>query len=333
VLVAALIIGLPVAIWFLLPADRRILWYAFFITALVIALPQLWWSTHQSAVNSASFFGFEFGWDSAKERYFDFSLGSSQLFQTMPRLQTIIERTPDVFWFWFKNSGLFIPLTIAAMLWRHDGKYVAPRRVAVFLLPFSLCFIVPNVMKMAPWIWDNIKVLFYWWLASAPLVALLLAWLWRQNGLKRALAVALFVAVTLAGALDVANIVLRSNEYGIFTAPGIQFAELVKRETPPQAIVIHAPVHNHPVFLTGRRSLMGYPGHVWTHGLEFAQREAEIGRVYAGAPDAVSILWKYKVDYAVVGPLEHDVMNVNDQFFSRFQLVGEIGGYRLYKIK
>ena len=186
---------------------------------------------------------------------------------------------------------------------------------------------------MAPWIWDNIKVLFYWWLASAPLVALLLARLWRQGGLKRALALSLFACVTLAGALDVAAIVLRSNQYGIFTAPGIQFAELIKRETGPQAVVIHAPVHNHPVFLTGRRSLMGYPGHVWTHGLEFAPREAEINRVYAGAPDAVAILRKYGVDYAVVGPLERNIMNVNEEFFSRFQLVGEVGEYRLYKIK
>jgi uncharacterized membrane protein len=141
------------------------------------------------------------------------------------------------------------------------------------------------------------------------------------------------VCVTLAGALDVAAIVLRSSEYGIFTASGIQFAELIKREAPAQAVVIHAPVHDHPVFLTGRRSLMGYPGHVWTHGLEFGPRESEIRRVYAGAPDAFAILRKYGVDYAVVGPLEENIMNVNEQFFSSFQLVGEVGGYRLYKIK
>ena len=130
-----------------------------------------------------------------------------------------------------------------------------------------------------------------------------------------------------------AAIVLRSNEYGIFNAPGIQFAELIKREAPPQAVVIHAPVHNHPVFLSGRRSLMGYPGHVWTHGLEFGPRESEIKRVYAGAPDALAILRKYDVDYAVVSPLERNIMSVNEQFFSSFKLVGEVGEYRLYKIK
>jgi hypothetical protein len=281
-------------------------WITFAVVASVIALPQMWWSTHNSAVDSGKFFEWQFGWDHGQE---------------------------NIFWFWFKNTGLFVPLTIAALLWRRDGEALVPRKLLIFFLPFTLCFIIPNVLKMAPWIWDNIKVLFYWWLASAPLVALLLARLWRQGIVKKAIAVSLLVCVSLAGALDVAAIVLRSNEYGIFTAPGIQFAELIKRETSPQAVVIHAPVHNHPVFLSGRRSLMGYPGHVWTHGLEFAPRESEIRRVYAGAPDAAAILRKYDVAYAVVSPLEKNNMNVNDQFFSSFQLVGEVGEYRLYKIK
>jgi len=84
--------------------------------------------------------------------------------------------------------------------------------------------------------------------------------------------------------------------------------------------------------LTGRRSLMGYPGHVWTHGLEFAPRESEIRRVYAGAPDATTILSKYGVDYVVVSPLERNIMNVNEEFFSKFEIVGEVGEFRLYKI-
>lgn len=280
-------------------------WITFFVVASLVALPQLWWSTHNSAVDAGKFFEWQFGWDHGQE---------------------------NAFWFWFKNTGLFIPLTIAAILWRINKDALISRRLLIFFLPFTLCFIVPNVLKMAPWIWDNIKLLFFWWLASAPLVALLLARLWRQGGVKRAIALGLFACVTLAGALDVAAIVLRSSRYEIFNAEGIKFSELVKQETAPRAMVIHAPVHNHPVFLTGRRSLMGYPGHVWTHGLEFTQRESEIRRVYAGAPDAAALLRKHGVAYAVVGPLERNLVNVNEQFFSKFEMVGEVGGYRLYKI-
>jgi hypothetical protein len=306
-------------------------WIVFGLVASIIALPQMWWSTHNSAVNSSTFFAYEFGWDSAKETFFNFTLGSQSL-PTMPRLRTTIERMPDVIWFWLKNAGLFIPLTVAALLWRDKKQRLVSRRLLLFLLPFSLCFIVPNFLRMAPWIWDNIKVLFYWWLASAPLVALLIARLWKQAAWKRPLAIVLFACVIASGALDVAAILVTPVKLQVFDSAGIAFAEMIKQKTEPRALIIHAPVHNHPVFLTGRRSLMGYPGHIWTHGLDFVQREAEIRRVYAGTPDAEAILRKYGVVYAVVSPLERNQSSVNAQFFSKFEIVGEVGGYRLYKV-
>src|SRR5215212_75275 len=226
-------------------------WFAFFAVASELAIPQLVWSTSHSAVDAGSFFAWELGWDHGQD---------------------------NPIWFWFKNTGLFIPLIFTAVLMKVDG-YLVGKRLLLFYLPFTLCFIIPNFVKMAPWIWDNIKVLYYWWLASAPLVALLLARLWRQGPIRRVIALLLFVCVTLAGALDVASIALRPAKYEIFDAAGMAFSERVKEKTAPQALIIHAPVHNTPVFLTGRRSLMGYPGHIWTHGLQFVQREGEIKRI------------------------------------------------------
>ena len=280
-------------------------WITFFVVASAIAIPQLLWSTWHSAVNAGTFFGFELGWDHGKEN-------------------------PIVFW--LKNTGFFIPLIVTAVLLKPNG-YLVRKRVLLFYLPFTLCFIIPNFVKLAPWIWDNIKVLFYWWLASAPIVALLLARLWREGPILRTAAIVLFLCVTLAGALDVASMTLRSAKYDIFDASGMKFAELIKEKTPPNAVIIHAPVHNTPVFLTGRRSLMGYPGHIWTHGLQYLQRESEIKRIYLGTPDADQLLKNYGVDYAVVGPLERLIVPVNDRFFSRFDKVGEVGEYSLYKIK
>lgn len=281
-------------------------WFAFFAVAAAIAIPQLLWSTLNSAVNASSFFAWEVGWDHGRE---------------------------NPIWFWLKNTGLAIPLILTAVLMRSDG-YVVPRRVLLFYLPFTLCFIIPNFVKMAPWIWDNIKVLFYWWLASAPIIALLLARLWRQGSTQRVIAVVLFIVVTLSGALDVAGIALRTQtKYQVFDPDGIRFAEIVKAQTEPRSLVVHAPVHNTPVFLSGRRSLMGYPGHILSHGLEFLQREGEVKRIYMGAPDADQLLRNYGVEYAVVGPHERIVTQVNEAFFRKFQMVGEVGEYRLYKIR
>lgn len=279
-------------------------WLAFFVVASVIAGPQLLWSTHGSAISTRSFIGFEFGWGHGDENFF---------------------------LFWFKNTGLFIPLLIAALLWK-TNTYLVSRKLLLFYLPFTLCFIVPNLVKFAPWIWDNIKILFYWWIASAPLVALLLAKLWEGPIFNRVMAGSLFVLITLAGGLDVFALITRQGEYQEFDRDGVAFAELIKQKTLPRATILHAPIHNTPIFLSGRRSVMGYPGHIWTHGIDSGPREAEIKRIYAGAGDAPVLLAKYRVDYVVVDPQERSVMNVNDGFFSRYPLVLTVGDYHLYKI-
>lgn len=284
-------------------------WAAFFAVAIVVAAPQMWWATHGSSVRASDFFGWHFGWDHGQE---------------------------NVLWFWFKNTGLFIPLLIAALLWREraDGatKPLVPRRLLLFYLPFTLCFIVPNLIKLAPWVWDNIKVIYYWFLASVPLVALLLARLMRASPTWRAVAVALLLTLTLAGALDVWSVASRAVEFRIFDADGVKFAETVKRVSRPRATVLHDPTFDTPVFLTGRRSIMGYPGHIGSHGIDWEGRWRDVRRIYAGGADAPGLLAKYGVEFVVVGPHERNEALVNEIFFSRFELVGETGEYRLYKI-
>jgi hypothetical protein len=279
-------------------------WFIFFAVALVVAAPQMWWATRGSAARPGSFFGWQFGWDRGEQ---------------------------DAFWFWFRNTGLFIPLLVAAALWRGRAP-VAPKRLLLFYLPFTLLFVISNAGKISPWIWDNIKVLYYWYIASVPLVALLLARLWRLHVATRVAMCVLLLTLTAAGALDVWRVVSEASEQREFDRAGVAFAEIVKTETRPRSLILHAPTYNHPVYLTGRRALMGYAGHLWSQGIDYTSRDAEVRRMYAGAPDAESLLAKHGVEYVVVSPLERAAIQVNEQFFRRFTKVGETGGYSLYKV-
>lgn len=285
-------------------------WAVFFAVALLIAAPQMFWATRASAVRAGTFFGWQVGWDHGRES--------------------------NIAWFWLKNTGLFIPLLVASLGW-HGERPVVSKRLGIFYLPFALCFVVPNLYKLSPWVWDNIKVIFYWWVASAPLVALLLSRLWREGARGwraaawRGATVVLLVMLTLAGGLDVWRVVSGQVEQRIFDRDGGRLAELIKRETPPRSLILHAPTYNHPVFLSGRRSPMGYAGHLWTHGLDYAPREADLRRMYAGGAGAAELIERYGIEYVVVSPLEQAAMSVNGQFFERYRKVGEAGVYRLYK--
>ena len=69
--------------------DRWRDWIAFGIGVSVIAVPLLLWITTGSATNLSDFIAWHFGWDA---------------------------RDNNFFWFWLKNTGIFIPLLIAGII-------------------------------------------------------------------------------------------------------------------------------------------------------------------------------------------------------------------------
>jgi len=280
-------------------------WLLYVVAAVALALPQIWWSTHDSVANAGTFFGFEIGWDHGQE---------------------------NIVWFWFINTGLFIPLAAAAAIWLLRDR-VESRSLLLFTAAFLAWFIVPNVMKLAPWVWDNIKVLFYWFVGFVPLVALLLSRLLRGRWTLRIAGAGALLALTLAGGIDVWRAVSGQTVYGEFDRDAIALAAQIREATPPRARMLNAPIWNATVFLTGRQPLLGYTGHVFSRGLPYADREADIARIYAGDPAADQLLAQYGIEYIVVSPIERSHLTVNDAYFERFTRMAEAGEYVLYEVE
>jgi hypothetical protein len=278
-------------------------WAWFFAPAVALALPQVLWMAAGSALRARSFGGWHPGWDHDEQ---------------------------NVVVFWLRNAGLLIPLLLAAFVWRpRGGGTLVPGRLARFYVPFALCFVVPNLLQLSPWIWDNIKFLVYWLAASTPIVALLLAHWWRRGAWRSAAAASLGL-LTLAGALDVWRVVSRAETHVIFDADAVSFAQRLREATPPRALVLHVPTYRSPVFLAGRRSLLGYPGHIWSQGLDAGTRETDIARMYRGGADAPDLIRRYGVDYVMYGPEE--VAVADEEGLRGLPLVLSTGRYRLYRV-
>jgi hypothetical protein len=279
-------------------------WVWFFGPAAALAVPQVLWMAAGSALRAGSFIGWHLGWDHGDH---------------------------GIVAFWLRNTGLFIPLLLVAFVWRSKGKRLVPGRLARFYVPFALCFVLPNLLQLSPWIWDNIKFLVYWHAASVPIVGLLLAHMWRQSGAWRAAAAATFVLLTMAGALDVWRVVSRAERYVIFDAEAVDFAGRMREATAPRALVLHVPTYRSPVFLAGRRSLLGYPGHIWSQGLDAGNREADITRIYRGGADASGLMRQYRVDYLMFGPEEEPVVSEED--LRAYPEILATARYRLYDVR
>ncbi len=290
-------------------------WVVYLVAAGLVAAPSALLLVADSSASAGTFFGVELGWDRG---------------------------ATDPITFWILNTGLFIPLLAVALLAGRVPWGVGPPlvdgRLVRFWLPFVAWFVIPNLVKLAPWTWDNIKVLFYWWVGSAPLVALAVAALWRGRwrGLTlaggRVVAAGSLAALLLAGSLDVWRVVGGQTSYGQFDADGVAFAARIRETVPPDALVLHAATWNPPVYLTGRRSLLGYPGWIWAHGLPYADRERDIALMYGGGPDALALMRERGVDYLEVTPIERGMFEVDETLLAGLTLVAEVGDYRLYEV-
>ena len=142
-----------------------------------------------------------------------------------------------------------------------------------------------------------------------------------------------FATLMFSGALDVWRTVSGQVRTRVFDQDAIRIAEIIMRRTPPNALFLNAATYNSAVVLTGRRSLMRYPGHLSSHGIDYRSREEDVKQMYRGGPAADELLAKYGIDHAIVSPEEMGSMNVNKEYFNKFQVVADSGGSRVYKIK
>lgn len=301
-------------------------WAGFFISATILAAPQLLWIMHGGSVETQSFLGFHFGWDNGAPDAKGLGGLLSQVFNGGNLIDFVM--------FWFRNTGLFIPLLLGAVIWMW-GTTPANRKRLWFYFPFIFFFIGPNLIKLAPWVWDNIKVLIYWFVVSIPLVAGLLGWIWARSRWARIGVVAAILVMTLAGALDVWRSMSDKTlimQQPVFDGEAIELAEKIRANVPPTALMLNAPTYNTAVFLTGRRSYLGYTAHVWSHGIDYRPRERVLKGIYAGEPGAMELIKESGVKYVVVGPLERSKARVNEEFFQQFPVVAESGDSRVYQV-
>ena len=307
-------------------------WFVFGVGVSLIAVPELIWSMTGSASETSKFIGWHFGWDKGDT---------------------------NILWFWIKNTGLVIPVIIAGIylllspqrrgeaeeeVKRQKGKGKTEKAsfsslstlhspLLIFYLPFAFLFIISNVAKLAPWEWDNIKILIYWYLGSLPFIALAIVWAWDRNRWMKIAAAVCFAILILSGPLDVWRTASGQNKIKVFDRDGMAIAEQIKARTAPNALFLNAPTYNSAVVLSGRRSLMRYSGHLASHGIDYSQREDDVKRIYEGGGVAEILLRKYDIEYVMVSPEEKTLLPATDDPFKKYPVVAEAGKYRVYKVK
>lgn len=236
----------------------------------------------------------------------------------------------NIIWFWFKNLGIFAPVLTVAIFWLFKKN----RLLFLLYLPFLLIFFLSNIFVFQPWDFDNSKLLIYWHFASAIVVAYFLVdQFFSEDAAKKIAGILIVLSMIFSGALDIFRTFTPVTNYQIFTKKDLEVAQSVKNFTSKDAIFLTASNHTHPIpALTGRSTLVGFHGWLWSHGLPYQERVNATAKIYLGDIETEELIAKYKVSYVTVGPNEKATFSINQSYFEKYPKIYLDSEWQLYDV-
>jgi hypothetical protein len=190
--------------------------------------------------------------------------------------------------FWLVNFGAWVPLILffigitGLAVWKQirDPEFKIPASVA-FLIPAIALFLLGYLVKLAPWEWDNIKIIVWAYLIILPFLWTDLIVHWPAY-LRAVVCVALFTSgfITLFGGLAAGK-----TGFGIADRYELDNVGVAVKKVPADARFAGYPIWGHPVLLQGRKMVLGYPGHLWTQGFDYSKTYDKLQALMQGAPN------------------------------------------------
>jgi hypothetical protein len=242
--------------------------------------------------------------------------------------QNIGDLKMPFFSFWFFNFGVVLPLVIALVgivTQQESDERLSqqssapqpkqPRSTligsimrdfelsidAAFLGAAVMIFLLTISVKTAPWEWDNIKLLIWAYFITLPILwnRMLARW---PVPLRAGACLILFFSgfVSLMGGLAAGR-----PGYQFANRSEIDFVAAAVRRLPLEARFAGFPTYNHPLLLNGRKMVCGYPGHLWTQGInDYATVESQLNNLMVGQGDWRKSARELQVRYLFWGNLE-----------------------------
>lgn len=233
----------------------------------------------------------------------------------------------NVFTFWLVNLGPWIFLWVATLVMLLKKPFPRLLPIAIAL---SALFIVFTVVMLAPWAWDNIKILLW--------IYLLMAWLIWKTWVSRLSALTGFVigsVVFFSGAVSLVSS-LPGNATGtqLYRAEELWESKTALRNLPENSVLAVSPDPNHPAMFWGAKVAAGYPGHLWSHGIRSSERERKLDALLKGRDDWPSLAREIKATHIYWGENEKRKYGAfNPQWRSRLKNISPSSRIEVYELQ
>ncbi len=197
-----------------------------------------------------------------------------------------------------------------------------------FLL-YLFWFILFFNLMVAPWAWDNIKVLIWPYLGFLYLFNQVFD---AELGAEGLAATAL--VLSFSGFVEFAPTLLSNDKaQKIYSLTELGKVEGAIEKIPYDAVFAAANTHDHALSYFGRMRVLGYEGHLWSHGIDSRATTEKFQRLMRGEPDWPALLKELHVSYIFWGPAERELFGNNEKPWQKVLVnVSRVPGYEVYDV-
>lgn len=306
---------------------RSLLYVA--VVAGVIALPQILYilsGPDPISSDNQSFINFRLGW------MVEPTIGSVKYPDGVDL--NFVDKFLTYLKFLWVNFGLILPLLALSFLHKplRRGSGLPVLWFGVLLFAFV------QTVRTQPWDYDTNKILVYFaFFASAAIIKFLISCIERRKIIGMMLLAVSFVFVIFSGVVDILPraFVPIDKMPVIFNRDAIRTAYFIRQNVEAADIIITSSTHLNIVSsLAGRPTIVGFPGWLWTKGVSYGAREADLRMFYLDPVKNKNIAAKYKAQYVLIDPtITYDWKADKKIFDNNFKLIFKAGSYYLYYLE
>jgi hypothetical protein len=232
------------------------------------------------------------------------------------------------------GPSLFVLACGVVLILRSSRLSVAARRRFAVEMSFLVSlFLLFTAWKMAPWAWDNIKLLLWPWSLGFALVGLALREAFPSR--NEALTWSFALIAGGSGLISLGHSLLspKDNAVLMWNAVDVAEAEAAVRDLPRDSVFASATVHNHALAWLGRNRAVGYEGHLWSHAIRYEEKADALQKLFMGE-NPVEQAQRLGATHIFWGPEEKMKWGTwASSWLSKFELVRRVGNIEIYSLR
>lgn len=170
------------------------------------------------------------------------------------------------FWFWIWNFGLILPV----IFWSYIYSFITKNSevswsVQTSAIASALLLAIVMTFSFAKWDWDNNKMLIWVWILLFPAI-----WFSCFEPIPKIFRGILLTGLCFTGIITLFLGLDGRHGYSIIKRSEYYQTKEILTKLIDYPRILCTPDYNQPAILAGYPVYVGYEGHLWSHGLDYA---------------------------------------------------------------